>query len=689
MAARYSKLPLKKIELPNEASQRTDNRHRTSLNDPKDSTAISSNKDLTRRSCSGALAAYTWFWEIAALIFSAACLVAIGGILRAYQGHDVPHLYKGLTLNTIISILATTSKSALLFAVSAAIGQLKWIWFQKSPRNLYDIVVFDDASRGPLGEFILLGSLKIVLRSIAVVGATATILLLGLDPFIQQLLSYSTVPISIRSDSVCVKRASTFNESLPGLDIVNRGIYSDTFDFPLQPSCDTGNCTWPEYDSIAWCDVCEKQDATQAALLNCQVSSIYSDPESSSPYPDLRNSSIIFSALSTAFSLTCDVNYKEVNYTMPFSMQFRIMPNDTEARGAGVPRTASIYLITHEERTIVLSGDWNFVFGADSWTPGTFGSFTNPLFAFLQLKYDYILSNLTLKPFIKEVQECVLSPCINRNIVSMQAGKVKPETDTTRYGSVNATKLEGKTILYWAAESELIQNDIVGDSDITKSPPTSSPEQTNFTWDKSLDIRIPNLNSVFDGLLKRLQGEITSTKWYYKVSSDNSTAGPEGVTLELLNTTVNEHDISNVDRVSESLAFIAANGGLKNAVRRVAAALNNATLDNSVEYVPGKSQSLHTKVEVRPLWLIFPVFLVLLCTVFVFLTIWMSLGNSKIKAWKNSALPLLYHGLDDFSERDRSAELVREIENHARGTFVQLERHEMHDTLFLHKSKDT
>lgn len=67
----------------------------------------------------------------------------------------------------------------------------------------------------------------------------------------------------------------------------------------------------------------------------------------------------------------------------------------------------------------------------------------------------------------------------------------------------------------------------------------------------------------------------------------------------------------------------------------------------------------------------------------------MSRRHTKTKAWKNSALPMLYHGLEDLCEKDRSAESICEMEGHARETFVQLGRHEMHDTMSLRKSKET
>ncbi|CAG8313442.1 unnamed protein product [Penicillium salamii] len=66
-----------------------------------------------------------WFPEIVATIFSIACFVAIYGILYAYSDEIRPELHYGLSLNAIISLLATGCKSSLTFVIGEAMGQLK------------------------------------------------------------------------------------------------------------------------------------------------------------------------------------------------------------------------------------------------------------------------------------------------------------------------------------------------------------------------------------------------------------------------------------------------------------------------------------------------------------------------------------------------------------------------------------
>jgi hypothetical protein len=81
----------------------------------------------------------TWAPEILALIISAASIAGIIALLLWYEGTKSPQLSFGITLNAIVSILATTSRSMLIFAVSMCIGQLKWCWYHERKRKVEDI----------------------------------------------------------------------------------------------------------------------------------------------------------------------------------------------------------------------------------------------------------------------------------------------------------------------------------------------------------------------------------------------------------------------------------------------------------------------------------------------------------------------------------------------------------------------
>lgn len=124
------------------------------------------------------------------MIFSVLCFVGIFCILLIYDQNTIPNLPSGLTLNTVISILATGSKSSLILVVGESLDQLKWIWFQREKRPLHDLQPLDDASRGPLGCVTVLTQHKG--RSLISLGAVITILALLFDPFVQQVVRYPT-----------------------------------------------------------------------------------------------------------------------------------------------------------------------------------------------------------------------------------------------------------------------------------------------------------------------------------------------------------------------------------------------------------------------------------------------------------------------------------------------------------------
>lgn len=72
--------------------------------------------------------------------FSTLCFIALLCVLLVYDQKAMPSFPQGLTLNTIISILATGCKTSLLCLIGNTISQLKWIWFQEgTKRQLYDL----------------------------------------------------------------------------------------------------------------------------------------------------------------------------------------------------------------------------------------------------------------------------------------------------------------------------------------------------------------------------------------------------------------------------------------------------------------------------------------------------------------------------------------------------------------------
>lgn len=100
-----------------------------------------------------------WLPEAVALIFSFLCLAALAVLLAVYDGKPI-FGWNGVTLNTIVSVLSTSSKAALMLALGESISQWKWILFANERRPLMDFERIENASRGPLGSLKLMWHCK-------------------------------------------------------------------------------------------------------------------------------------------------------------------------------------------------------------------------------------------------------------------------------------------------------------------------------------------------------------------------------------------------------------------------------------------------------------------------------------------------------------------------------------------------
>lgn len=108
-----------------------------------------------------------WLWEIVAWSTSLMGLVGVFLVLSHVDDKPVPNWVLEIgsvefkvTINSVISILATLVKSSLLVPLAAALSQQKWLWFQGSAQKLSYFQQFDAANKGPLGSLILIWSLR-------------------------------------------------------------------------------------------------------------------------------------------------------------------------------------------------------------------------------------------------------------------------------------------------------------------------------------------------------------------------------------------------------------------------------------------------------------------------------------------------------------------------------------------------
>jgi hypothetical protein len=211
----------------------------------------------------------TWLWEFASALFNTCCFISICAVLFAYDGQLRPTWKLGLSLNAVISILATGCRSSLILVVSEAISQLKWLWVKDGePKQLLGMQVFDNASRGPLGALTMLFNYSG--RSLVSLGAALTVLMLAFEPFVQQILSYPLEYIEDASMPAVTyqSRASPlyFADYPGGQSALYRALWSSNLE--IQPDCPSGYCTWEPFQSLGYCSDCE--DVTSDLRLACE-----------------------------------------------------------------------------------------------------------------------------------------------------------------------------------------------------------------------------------------------------------------------------------------------------------------------------------------------------------------------------------------------------------------------------------
>jgi hypothetical protein len=102
--------------------------------------------------------------------------------------------------------------------------------------------------------------------SFAAIGTLVIIAALATDPFVQQVVTYPTRLVDTEASGAVLRTltyngvvmggatATTLNPSDDMRAAIFTGMYTEGTN--VSPSCSTGNCTWPEYSSLAVCGTC-------------------------------------------------------------------------------------------------------------------------------------------------------------------------------------------------------------------------------------------------------------------------------------------------------------------------------------------------------------------------------------------------------------------------------------------------
>lgn len=98
----------------------------------------------------------SWAPEIVWCFSAIVVFIALVILLQFFDYQLRPDLPLGLTLNTLVALLATACRFMTAVPIEEGISQLKWNWMAARQRPLHDLYKFDQASRGPIGSMRLI-----------------------------------------------------------------------------------------------------------------------------------------------------------------------------------------------------------------------------------------------------------------------------------------------------------------------------------------------------------------------------------------------------------------------------------------------------------------------------------------------------------------------------------------------------
>ncbi|KAI1749371.1 hypothetical protein F4782DRAFT_542235 [Xylaria castorea] len=218
-----------------------------------------------------------WWWEILAMILSLASMGLLAFLLSKINGIPLAAWDLPIVPQSLIAILTTAGKTALLVPVASCISQLKWHHFAEKPRKLISFQLFDDASRGPWGSTLLVWHLAFRARLLVALGfALVTVLALGIDPSAQQIIKLPVKESPLKNVSVVLGTADFYySKGLLENTDASEGTWQANSDLlALQSSIingATGSVFQPYFDyTFTTFGVCaEFKDVSKDAVAHC------------------------------------------------------------------------------------------------------------------------------------------------------------------------------------------------------------------------------------------------------------------------------------------------------------------------------------------------------------------------------------------------------------------------------------
>jgi hypothetical protein len=515
---------------------------------------------------------------------------------------------------TFINVLSKVASGALILPISEAIGQLKWSWFSgKNSKDAFDFEIFDKASRGAWGSFLLLVRTKG--RSLAALGASLTVLLLAIDTFFQQVTDLperwitdgsGSIPRVVRYEPQYsrewisgIQQAQTTQEiqSTADMFFLANGTQPVAFGNGSRPniplSCPTSKCTWPAYDTLGVCSRCA--EAPQLLTFGCMDERVDWTSKLNSTVSSYPNATVCGYWLNKTLD-------------SPILMSGYILAADGRPQGdALLMRT--LPLITNPLREILWGGSINFK------------QVRNPI-------ADVLISSTGGLPQVHAnvkptLHECVLTWCVKTIESTYWLGAYKEKTLHTYINdTANKSLWETSTFPGGSTSQKYLEN-------VTISAPSTGSNFSEFGWGVSNDT-FANTVFVFDRLFPAF------------------TTRGENDTDSLLRWRLG-HPTQVRTRTLDMNPWLSPNN-ISHHMERLATALTDKIrASSSSELVAGTAYTSETYVAVHWAWLTFPLVMLALSITFLVATIIKTSkeANEDVAIWKTSAMPSLLYGLPE------------------------------------------
>ncbi|KAJ4248155.1 hypothetical protein NW762_012925 [Fusarium torreyae] len=214
-----------------------------------------------------------WWPEIAWCAFATGLLVALAGLLKAYDGEPAPEWF--VSLNTVVAAISTICRASMVIPVSEGLSQLKWNAFARSQRPLNDLKTFDQASRGPFGSLLLLSKARGRLLGVSTVAALILISGLATSSLTQATITFGPPLRRMTENAIANKADSISIDDWKELGDPLRSAAFQAFfiserqreNLRLDPSCPS-SCHWDKFRSIDVCDL--QRNVTDQLKLELQ-----------------------------------------------------------------------------------------------------------------------------------------------------------------------------------------------------------------------------------------------------------------------------------------------------------------------------------------------------------------------------------------------------------------------------------